>query len=91
MNNLNDGACFFRIAGDEFGIISSTESAEEVGRAIDHTVELLKARGFTLCGASYGQASYEEADSPFNLRKVADARMYSVKSRKKQLAAKSQQ
>jgi len=89
MNSLTDGARFFRIAGDEFGIISSTESAEEVGQAIDHTVELLKARGFTLCGASYGQASYEEADSPFNLRKVADARMYSVKSRKKPLAAQN--
>lgn len=89
MNNLSNSMHFFRIAGDEFGIISKTVDAAAACQAIDHTVELLQARGFTLCGASYGQASYLEADSPFNLKKVADARMYSVKARKKKLASEN--
>lgn len=89
MNNLDSRTGFFRIAGDEFGIISSTSSAKDVGQIIDQTAGLLRDRGFTLCGASYGQANYDEADSPFNLKKIADARMYSVKTRKKKLAAKT--
>lgn len=91
MNNLNSDARFFRIAGDEFAVISSTKSAKNTGFIIDQVVELLNTRGFTLCRADYGQVSYQEnVNSPFNLKKIADARMCSAKSRAKQLALEMQ-
>lgn len=91
IKNLPTGISFFRIAGDEFGVISSVTDAPAVADSINKTVEILKDRGFYLCGASYGQANYTEADSAQNLKRIADARMYAVKAEKKQLSVENPQ
>lgn len=81
----NDRA--YRLGGDEYALLLTHASPEHVGillKRVGHTEELTRAAGFTCMGASAGIAFYpSDAQTPSELVRRADERMYEDKSDRK--------
>lgn len=79
--NLPDSLKLFRIAGDEFAIVSPVKKVQKAEECILISVTTVKNIGFEELGASYGSATlYEQDDRSIDdMMKMADIRMYQNK------------
>jgi len=89
---LRGGDMLARLGGDEFAalvsVVSSRSDVEEVARRLEQCfVEPFKVEGYALTGAaSFGIALYPaNGVTKDSLLTAADAAMYEIKNRKKQI------
>ncbi len=80
--NLPHSSRLYRISGDEFGIIFSSNLTEEVEAAIESVEADLKRQFTAKVGVSFGRAQFAEHAHYQKVIQAADENMYSNKKRK---------
>jgi diguanylate cyclase (GGDEF)-like protein len=74
----------YRVGGDEFMILSSTEHVQAVCAELERIEAELRERGFAGTGVSYGVASVTETREGVRLTELADTRMYQHKFQRRE-------
>ncbi len=80
---LGDEAQLYRLGGDEFAILCHEDDVEWCQREVDATNKQLETGGFKGAGASHGVVYAREAQTPSELMRIADKRMYANKRSRK--------
>jgi diguanylate cyclase (GGDEF)-like protein len=81
---LGASAIVHRHGGDEFAVTTREGAIEFVERKLHEAVEVLAAKGYEICGASFGSVRAHECDGAEQLKHLADARMYEHKRSRRQ-------
>ncbi|HSI28167.1 MAG TPA: diguanylate cyclase [Methylophilus sp.] len=80
---LDSEAQLYRLGGDEFAILCHEDEVEWCQHQVDATNKQLQAGGFVGAGASQGVVFAREANTPAELMRIADKRMYANKRSRK--------
>jgi diguanylate cyclase (GGDEF)-like protein len=80
---LGREAQLYRLGGDEFAILCHEDDVEWCQHQVDATNKQLQVGGFVGAGASQGVVFAREANTPAELMRIADKRMYANKRSRK--------
>ncbi len=80
---LGDKGCIYRVGGDEFAVTCPDGNTYRVEKLIAGVIAEMHRAGFKQAGVSAGSAFMHEAANTYDLKHLADIRMYENKQRRK--------
>lgn len=80
---LADKGCIYRVGGDEFAVTCPDGNTYRVHKIIESVIAEMQRNGFEQAGVSAGTAFMHEAANTYDLKHLADIRMYEHKQQRK--------